>query len=134
MIVVDTNVVAYLLIPGERTPRARAALLKDPEWAAPILWRSEFRNVLALYMRRNRLSLADALSLAEEAEGLFEGREHSVESRDVLSLCSTSGCSGYDCEFAALAVRLGVPLVTADAELLQRIPSASISLDAFVQG
>ena len=132
MIVVDTNVIAYLLITGERTPEARATLLKDPEWVAPLLWRSEFRNVLALYMRQKRLTLTDALTLAEQAEDLFDGREYLVESLEVLSLCSTSGCSGYDCEFAALARRLGVPLVTADTELLRSFPSA-VSVEAFAQ-
>lgn len=132
MIVVDTNIVAYLLMPGQRTPQARTALLKDPEWAAPLLWRSEFRNVLASYMRQNRLTLTDALDLAEQAEDLFDGGEYLVESREVLNLCLTSGCSTHDCEFAALAVRLGVPLVTADAELLRSFPS-SVSLDKFAQ-
>src|SRR5438093_4185751 len=31
MIVVDTNVVAYLLLGGEKTPQARAAFRKDPD-------------------------------------------------------------------------------------------------------
>jgi predicted nucleic acid-binding protein len=44
MIVVDTNVVAYLLLGGEKTGEARMVFHKDPTWAAPLLWRSEFRN------------------------------------------------------------------------------------------
>jgi hypothetical protein len=39
---------------------AEPALQKDSEWAAPLLWRSEFRNVLALYIRQGYLSLNDA--------------------------------------------------------------------------
>jgi predicted nucleic acid-binding protein len=56
MIVVDSNVLAYLYLPGECTEAAEALLGNDPEWAAPILWRSEFRNILAGYLRRKSLS------------------------------------------------------------------------------
>jgi hypothetical protein len=42
MIVVDTNVIAYFWLPGVYTACAERALKKDNEWAAPILWRSEF--------------------------------------------------------------------------------------------
>jgi predicted nucleic acid-binding protein len=37
MIVVDTNVVAYLLLEGPQTEKAEAPLLHDPDWAAPVL-------------------------------------------------------------------------------------------------
>lgn len=67
MIVVDTNVIAYLILPGDHTAAARTALRKDPEWAAPLLWRSEFRSILSLYIRRKLLSLQDALPFMQEA-------------------------------------------------------------------
>ncbi len=133
MIVVDTNVVAYLLLGGEKTPGARLAFRKDPVWAAPLLWRSEFRNVLAAYLRRGRLSLVDALEVMREAEGLFRGVEYSVESGYVLKLVSESACSAYDCEFVALAQQLNVPLVTSDAEILKEYPQTAISLEAFAR-
>ncbi len=47
MIVVDSNVLAYLYLPGEYTAAAEVLLEHDSDWAAPILWRSEFRNILA---------------------------------------------------------------------------------------
>ncbi|MGK7895136.1 MAG: VapC toxin family PIN domain ribonuclease, partial [Xenococcus sp. (in: cyanobacteria)] len=53
MIVADTNVIAYLFLQGERTEQAETLLLFDSEWIAPYLWRSEFRNILALYIRQS---------------------------------------------------------------------------------
>ena len=133
MIVVDTNLVAYLLLGGEKTQGARLAFRKDPMWAAPILWRSEFRNVLAAYLRRGNLALKDALDVMQEAEALFRGAEYSVESGHVLRLASESGCSAYDCEFVALAQQLGVPLLTSDAEILRQFPQTAVSLEAFAK-
>ena len=37
MIVVDTNVLAYLYLPTDHTPHAEALLQHDPDWAAPLL-------------------------------------------------------------------------------------------------
>lgn len=131
MIVVDTNVIAYLFLPGDQTDAARAALASDAAWTAPVLWRSEFRNVLALYLRQRHLKLADALEVQGAAEELMAGREYAVESEAVLTLAATSGRSAYDCEFVALAHALGVPLVTSDRQLLAAFPETALSLSAF---
>jgi len=128
MIVVDTNVIAYLFLPGKRSAQARAVYRKDPEWAAPVLWRSEFRNVLALYLRRAELSLTQAFRITGEAEFLMQGGEGEVTSSDVLSLTAHSRCSAYDCEFVALAQVLGVPLITSDERILKDFPSVAISM------
>jgi predicted nucleic acid-binding protein len=117
MIVVDTNVLAYLLIPGEYTEYARKAYEVDATWVAPILWRSEFRNVLTTSMRERGLPLMEARELMDVASELMRNGEYEVRSADVLDLASESGCSAYDCEFIALAKELGVPLVTADRGL-----------------
>jgi len=104
MIVVDSNVLAYLYLPGEHTAKAEALLERDPEWAAPVLWRSEFRNILAGYLRRRALRFDQVLAIQSEAESLMAGAEFDVASRSVLELARDSGCSAYDCEFVALAV------------------------------
>jgi len=51
MIVVDTNIIAYLYISGEKSLQAEQLLSFDSLWNAPILWRSEFRNVLSQYFK-----------------------------------------------------------------------------------
>lgn len=122
MIVVDTNVVAYLYLPGDRTAATEALREREPEWAAPVLWRSEMRNLLATQVRAGRLTLDVASSIQVEAERLLRGREFEVDSAEVLRLSVESGCSAYDAEFVALADYLDVPLVSADRRLVDRFP------------
>jgi predicted nucleic acid-binding protein len=131
MIVVDTNVIAYLMLPGEHTQAARHLLATDPSWCAPLLWRSELRNVLALYVRQRHLTVEEACELQTASEALLDGREYAVRSDDVLSLAAESGRSAYDCEFVALARSLGVPLVTSDRQLLASFPETAVPLARF---
>lgn len=130
MIVVDSNVLAYLYLPGEYTAAAGALLEQDSDWAAPILWRSEFRNILAGYMRRKAITFEQAYSLQREAESLLEGAEFEVETLAVLELVRDSDCSAYDCEFIALAMRLDTIMVTMDKKLLRAFPKRAIALSA----
>ena len=130
MIVVDSNVLAYLYLPGEYTPAAEALLERDPDWASPILWRSEFRNILGGYVRRKDISFEQAVSLQLEAESLLAGCEFEVESREVLELVRDSDCSAYDCEFIALAMKLGTKLFTMDKKLLRAFPNCALPISA----
>ena len=130
MIVVDTNVLAYLYLPGEYTAQAEALLQRDPDWAAPLLWRSEFRNILAGYLRRGTLSFEHARIVQAEAESLLAGAEYEVDSQQVLELVRDSDCSAYDCEFVALATKLGAKLVTMDAQLLRAFPKQTVALNS----
>lgn len=130
MIVVDSNVLAYLYLPGRHATAAERLLERDPDWAAPVLWRSEFRNILAGYLRRGDLSYDQALALQHEAEELLADSEFEVESPKVLELVRDSDCSAYDCEFVALALQLGTRLVTMDRKLLRAFPQVTMGLDA----
>lgn len=131
MIVADVNLLVYLYVAGERTRQAEAVLTRDPVWVAPLLWRSEFRNVLAGLVRRKALALEDASQIVAEAERFMAGGEYSVVSHDVLRIAARSGCSAYDCEYVALAQDLEVPLVTADRRLLGLFPSIAVTPEAF---
>jgi predicted nucleic acid-binding protein len=129
MIVVDTNIIAYLYLPTDLTSQVERLLESDAEWAAPVLWRSEFRNVTALYLRKRLISFEEAVRIQEEAESLLKEHEYMSLSRDVLSLVQVSSCSAYDCEFIALARSQGVKLVTMDRKILADFPETAISLE-----
>ena len=131
MIVVDTNIIGYLFLSSEQSLLAEGALKKDSEWAAPILWRSELRNVLHFYMRNKLIKLQHAQLIMDAASKLLRGREYEVSSYEVLRLASESKCSAYDCEFIAVANDLKAPLITADKELLREFPAVAVSLTAF---
>ena len=131
MIVADTNLIAYLLILGQYSNEAESVYIKDPQWVAPLLWRSEFRNILALYVRRGLMDLNDAYGTMEQAERLMRGQEFEIVSARVLRLAATSGCSAYDCEFVALAQGLGVTMVTSDRILVARFKPTVSSMREF---
>lgn len=134
MIVADVNLVVYLILGGPEQALAERVLERDPVWAAPLLWRSEFLNVLAAFMRQRDLSVMDALQAHGLAEELLAGQEFAVPAERVLQLIDTSACSAYDCEYVALAQELGVPLVTADRQLLRAFSDRAISPRDFVAG
>ena len=132
MIVADTNLISYLFLTGPYSELAEQVLAKEPDWIAPILWRNEFRNVLALYVRQQIISFEEALEIMEAAQDLMTEGEYDVPSFQVLSLAEKSECSAYDCEFVALAQDMEVKLITADKKLLRAFPKICIALDDFL--
>jgi len=132
VIVVDANVLAYTVLPGEQTEAALRALEKDPEWVAPPLWRSEVRNVLANTMRLRGLSLEDAVTAFRHAGRLVLDAPAPADTHQVLALTQRTQASAYDCEYAALAESLGLAFVTGDRRLAKRIPDIAVTLADFV--
>ncbi|MDZ4199357.1 MAG: type II toxin-antitoxin system VapC family toxin [Kiritimatiellia bacterium] len=134
MIVVDVNTVAYLWVPGEMTGFAEGALARDPHWVSSFLWRSEFRNVLAGYLRRGQLDSSAVDRCLSGAERQLAGHEYLIPSALVMRKVAASNCSAYDCEYVALAEDLNVMLVTSDKQLLTEFPKRTTSLRAFSEG
>jgi len=132
VIVADTNTIAYLYLPTKHTKNVEKLLQMDSEWAAPTLWRSELRNILALYMRQNIVHFDTACKIQAEAENLISPNEYNVDSLSVLSLAQESGCSAYDCEFIALAKALNLKLVTEDKKLRRSFPEFAVNVRKFV--
>jgi predicted nucleic acid-binding protein len=131
MIVVDSNIIIYLHVQSEKTAQAQQSLQKDPFWVAPPLWESEFRNVMAGFIRHRNLNLEDAKLIVKSALITMESREILPPSDLVLDLVAANDCSAYDCEYVALAKHLNVKLVTGDKKILQNFPETAIDLGVF---
>ncbi len=120
MIVVDTNVMVYLVTGSEDNGDRAAALLRtDSDWAAPSILLSELRNVLTGFVRREWMALSDAKAMHDDALAILADRIGAVDGSEVLAVAASAGLSAYDAEFAVLARELGCELVSADEGILE---------------
>jgi len=133
VIVIDANIFIPFLVPDAGSAAVESVFLREQDWIAPPLIRSEFRNILATMIRRRMIDFPTALVSMEEAERLLEGNELPVNSLDVLSLAARSGCTAYDCEYVALAQTLRIPLVTRDKQVLAAFPGIAVSPEQFLK-
>jgi len=126
MIVVDTNVMVYLLSgEGLRAHRAAELLLSDPAWIAPTVLMSELRNVLVGSVRRGLVEPSDVLAMHDDAALILGDRVVGIDGADVVGVALECGLSAYDAEFVVLARALGSPLVTEDQEILKAAPDVA---------
>ena len=132
MIVVDTNIIHYCWV-ADSTPRSRKPSDdKTPTGTRPTLWRSELRNVLTAYLRRESLSREHIVEILDAADHALAGNEHIIADQLVLDVVEASTLTAYDAEFVALASALSVPLVTADKAVLEAFPDRAMTMEAFV--
>lgn len=132
MIVVDVNVLVYLWVPGEYTERAENLYRFDPHWVSSVLWRSEFRNALAGYLRRGQITLSQSMACIQNAERQMRDAEIHAPSDAVMKKVARSSCSAYDCEYVVIAEKLGCRLYTEDKKILREFPSTAFPLSGFI--
>jgi len=133
MIVAEVNLVAYLLISGEHTEAASGVLRKDSVWALPYLWRSEFRNILAMHFQHRAMRLSAASLIWDSAASLARHHEYAVDPSAILRLVARQRLTAYDAEYVALAQHLNVPLVTFDRKLQAAAPEVAVSISGFLR-
>jgi predicted nucleic acid-binding protein len=127
MIVVDTNILAYLLIEGDRTAGAQALFKRDSEWRSESFVLIEFSNILATYERSGTLSRSAAVGLLATAERIVTGLV-TLPHANALKLAAEFGVSAYDARFLGAAQSLAARLVTEDAKLRAAAPALTRSL------
>lgn len=131
MIVVDAGVLEALLLETAGWASARQGFLRDPDWAAPPLWRSDFRRVLAHHTRAKMITPRRDEELFDLAVEVIGAHEIEPSNTVVWELTLTSGLDLYDAEYVAVAKELGVKYVTSDDDVAKAIPDVVIPLRVF---
>jgi predicted nucleic acid-binding protein len=132
MIVVDTNIISYMVFKTLQSDKVEALHKLDPDWEVPVLWKSEFLNVVSLYFRKKILTYQEAIQAVDFAEQLVDHHEHNVSSVMILELITQSNCSSYDCEFVALAKNLSIKFITYDKQTITDFPSIAFKPEDYL--
>ena len=128
MILVDTNIVAYLLIEGDHTAAAQELRRRDSDWRSEAFLMVEFANVLAALIATGRMALPLAQRFLFEAGSLLDRKLARLPHAPVLATAVRYRVSAYDARFLALAQQLGRRLVTEDTKLRGAAPALTQSL------
>jgi predicted nucleic acid-binding protein len=127
VVLVDTNILAYLMIEGDRTAAAQQLFERDSEWCSEAFVMVEFSNVIATYVRTGALTQAQGSRLLAEAQAHIPTL-HGVVNAQALENAMQFAISAYDARFICLARQLKLKLVTEDARLRVAVPSWTVSL------
>jgi predicted nucleic acid-binding protein len=107
----------------EATPETTALLdrVRDEGAVVPGLWHLELANVLLQAERRRRIAAEDAATRLSLMAVLPISTDQETMARawhDILSIARVEGLTIYEASYLELAVRMGVPLLTKDGDLV----------------
>jgi predicted nucleic acid-binding protein len=128
VLVVDANIVAYLLIDGNKTAQARELWTAHRDWWAPRLLFYELANIFSRLVRDRSLAREAALAALETGIGLVRMLDREPPPARVLGIAEKLGLSAYDASYLATAELLRVPLVTEDGRVLRTAAPLTLSL------
>lgn len=122
--VVDNSIVVAWCFRDESSSYADSVLgsLEDGEALVPGVWPLEVGNVLAMAERRGRLQPEDISQFLAMLAALPISVEQESPERmltEILALARKVDLTTYDASYLDLAIRLGLPIATADARLVK---------------
>jgi predicted nucleic acid-binding protein len=132
MIVVDTNIIVYALFPSLYAQDVTELHNKQSHWYIPVLWRSEFTNVVSLYLRKKAIDVQKAHLMIEAAHTFIQS-EYEISQKAVLNFTQRSTCTSYDCEFICLADALKTRLITYNKKILNEFPEIAMKPMDYIQ-
>lgn len=128
--VVDASVVIKWYVEENDWEAARGLLASTAALHAPELLQAECANTLWKKVRRKNLELADALAILREVLMAPIGLHPSADVIDAAwHLATAADRTVYDALYAALAIAVDCPLVTADSRLVNALQAAAIPVD-----
>ena len=108
---------------------AVAVALQDDRACAPALWELELTNVLRTACLRQRLTAQQAqATLAQIVSLPVDVDRQAVPAAELLALALRFGLSTYDAAYLELALRLQLPLATADGQLREAALASGVGL------
>jgi len=132
MIVVDANVVIYLVFETSFTSLARKVYARDPDWVVPELWEAEVLNGLMNEVRAKHTNVDGAIHAAGNAAAILSGRARTCDRETVLRTAEACRLTAYDAYYVTLARKLGVSLVTEDGAIKENCRDVARSLTAYL--
>lgn len=129
--VVDASVSLAWVFADEETAATERLLdqLRSDAASVPGLWRLEVANVLAGAERRGRITEAQSTRFALLLESLpITVHVTPPPLAELLSTARRHGLTAYDATYLLLAIDLGLPIATLDAELAGAAERTGVAL------
>lgn len=126
--VVDASVATKWFFKEDHREAALRLLGAGDQLHAPDFFLLEMDNVLCKYIRRGGISVSDSDDIRAALQTSDIGYHPFGSLRDrAYEIASATGCSVYDCLYAALAVTLGTRMVTADRRFYDRLAKSPLA-------
>ena len=131
--VLDNSVACGWFLENQATPYSDAIIgrLRDERAVVPALWELEFGNVLRTACLRQRMTAEAAQRVVAQIVSLpIDVDRQAVPVSEILGLALRFGLSSYDAAYLELALRLQLPLATADGPLRDAALASGVGIAA----
>jgi predicted nucleic acid-binding protein len=128
VLVVDANVLLYLMLEGPKRLEAEALRSADGDWRTSTLAKYEALNALATLRRTGVLAANEANVALERVDRFCSQAEIRVAPVTALEVAHAARISGYDAHYVALARQLECLLVSEDRKLRAVAPDVARSM------
>lgn len=132
MIIVDTNILVYLLFSNYDHSISFKVLEKASNWFVPSLMIKEFSNVIVTHFRQKIITRQEALDIHKTLKHITRRRTLHINDRKILEIALESNLSIYDAEYVALAKQQKAMLVTNDKKVLKNFPKIALTPEQYL--